>query len=413
MNAVTLVIRELTYRKGNALLGVLAVCIAVSVVLGATGILRAFDSRTEQVVADKEAEVGKQTALLQEEYRKIGTSMGFNVLIMPREQDLGDLYASDFATHFMPESYVDTLAHSELVTIRHLLPTIQQKITWPERKRTIILTGTRGEVPVEGEVEKKSLLDPVPEGEIILGYELADGYGLKKGATVRIMGRAFTVRGTYPQRGTKDDITVWVNLRTAQQMIGREGLISGIMALECNCAMGQIGMVREEIGRLLPNTQVIEFASKALTRAESRKKAAEYAQKALESERAGRAAMRAEKERLVSLVVPLVVAAAAVWVGLLALLNLRERRSEVGILRAVGRTTGFVLTLFVGRALAIGLAGGALGLGLGAVILAVQEPRMTVDAASVLMALGARHFCRSSQPGCRRLPPHSRILRWY
>jgi len=43
------------------------------------------------------------------------------------------------------------------------------------------------------------------------------------------------------------------------------------------------------------------------------------------------------------------VLAAAVWVGLLMLANVRERRIEIGILRALGKTSGMIAALFLGE----------------------------------------------------------------
>jgi len=46
----------------------------------------------------------------------------------------------------MPEEYIDTMAESNLATINHLLPILEQKIRWTEQgNRTIMLVGTRGE----------------------------------------------------------------------------------------------------------------------------------------------------------------------------------------------------------------------------------------------------------------------------
>jgi putative ABC transport system permease protein len=55
----------------------------------------------------------------------------------------------------------------------------------------------------------------------------------------------------------------------------------------------------------------------------------------------------------------------AVWVGLLALANVRERRVEIGILRAVGKGSGAIAGLFLGKAVLMGLLGAAVGVGVG------------------------------------------------
>ena len=62
---------------------------------------------------------------------------------------------------------------------------------------------------------------------------------------------------------------------------------------------------------------------------------------------------------------PMVLLLGGAWTGVLALLNVRERRAEVGIWRAMGHGTGRVLGLFLGRAVILGLAGAIVGGALG------------------------------------------------
>jgi hypothetical protein len=49
------------------------------------------------------------------------------------------------------------------------------------------------------------------------------------------MGHEFKVSKTHRQRGTKDDITIWINLDVCQQLLGMDNRINSILALECNC----------------------------------------------------------------------------------------------------------------------------------------------------------------------------------
>ena len=51
---------------------------------------------------------------------------------------------------------------------------------------------------------------------------------------------------------------------------------------------------------------------------------------------------------------------------MLALINVRERRAEIGILRALGTSTGSILRLFLSKAvLLVGLIGAGLGIAAG------------------------------------------------
>ncbi|MBE3070075.1 MAG: FtsX-like permease family protein, partial [Planctomycetes bacterium] len=72
-------------------------------------------------------------------------------------------------------------------------------------------------------------------------------------------------------------------------------------------------------------------------------------------------------------VVPLVVVGCIVWVGMLALGNARERRGEVGILRAIGLRAGRILAIFLARAVLVGLIGAAAGYAAGFAVAAAWD----------------------------------------
>ena len=288
-----LVFREILHRKLSFALGVISAAVAVACLVAELAILQKHDARTEQVIAAKEAETRQQMAKLEDDYRKLTLKMGFNVLILPKGQNLSDLYADDFASKYMPEEYATRLAKSRVATINHVLPSLQQKVKWPERERTVLLMGVRGEVYIQSK-QQKPLLEPVAPGTMILGHELARNLALKAGDKTKLMGREFTVAKVNAEHGNKDDITVWISLAEAQEMLGKPGLINGILALDCTCdTVDRLGRIRPEIARILPDTQLIEYASQALARAEARQRAAVEAQASIQREKDGRAKLRA------------------------------------------------------------------------------------------------------------------------
>jgi putative ABC transport system permease protein len=61
-----------------------------------------------------------------------------------------------------------------------------------------------------------------------------------------------------------------------------------------------------------------------------------------------------------------VVLACTVWVGLLALANVRQRRAEIGLLRAIGKASTTIAGLFLGKALLVGMLDALAGFVLGA-----------------------------------------------
>ncbi len=369
MTVWRLVLREIRYRKLNFALGVLSVLTAVGCLVAVLTLLRLHDLRTEELVAAKEAEAKAQGARLQDDYRKMMLKLGFNIQILPKDQNLADLYAADYAARTMPEEYAERLARAGVVTVNHILPSLRQRVTWEERKRTVLVVGVRGELPIGKERAKKPLIDNVPPGSVLVGHELHASLGLKKGQKIRLLGREFKVRKLLPATGTPDDITLWLNLGEAQKLLNKEGRINEILALECNCASpDRLGDVRKEVAKILPETQVIEKASQALTRAEARNRAAAEARVSARREQEARASLRSRREEFAAVLVPLVLLGCTVWVGLLAFSNVRDRAGEIGILRALGLGSLRVFGLFLARAALVGLLGALLGYAVGLLV---------------------------------------------
>jgi len=360
-----LILREIVCRKTNFLLSTLAVLVAVGSVVAAISLLDRYAIRGEQRAAEQQVELQKKMAVLEDDYRKIMLGLGFNVLILPKDQNLADFFSEDFASKLMPETYAERLVQARVVSINHVLPILQQKLKWPERERTIQLVGTRGEIALTAKGRKTALLDPVLPGHVVVGYELHRSLKLAVGDKIELCKKSLTVSALQPQRGNQDDITLWINLREAQQILGKEGRINAIQALECTCVADRLGQIRSDIGRVLPDTQVIEFSGQALARAEARNRAATEARESIEREQEGRAAAARQRERLFAVLAPLVIGACAVWAGLLALGNVRSRTGEIGILRALGVPTRRVLAILLIRAALIGLVGASIGFAVG------------------------------------------------
>lgn len=390
MSIWRLVAREIHYRKLSFGLSVLSVLVAVGCLVAELTLLRLHDHHTQQVVAAKEAETRlsmeafeaetrERMRRLEDDYRKITRDLGFNILILPKDQNLGDLYAHDFASKTMPEAYADRLAKAGIVTINHLLPILQQKLDWSERDRMIVLVGTRGEIPIVQQDAKKPILDLVPPGTVVVGHELHQSLKLTKGDRIKLQGQEFKVHKLHPKRGNKDDITLWINLAEAQKLLDKEGHINAIMALECNCSADRLDKIHGEIAGILPDTQVLELVPQAQARAaarnraaaeaqEARRQAAQAAAAALEREKQGRAELKGRLEEFAAVLVPLVVLGCMVWLGVLAFSNVRERAGEIGILRALGLRSGQVLALFLTRAVLVGFIGAVLGYAAGSLV---------------------------------------------
>lgn len=401
MNVARMFLREMVHHKWNSVAGMLAVAVAAGSFVGASAVLAVHDRRTAAIVAAKEAETARGLAQLEEEMRRATLNLSFNLVILPKEQNLKDWYAEDYAAKYMPEDYAVRLARSGIISVRHLLPSLQQKVLWPEVNRTIILVGTRGEVAEARGPGAMPLVQPVPPGKIVLGHELHRSLRLEPGSEVTLLDRKFTVHRCHEERGSKDDITAWIELGAAQELLGKKGLVNAILALECLCTDKEhlLALVRSEVAAVLPDTQVIEMGGRALARAEAREKVQAEAEASIAREKDDREALRAVRERLAALLVPTVVAAAAILLVWLGLANVRDRRGEIAILRALGLSSWQVMSLFVMRSAVVGLVGGFAGCVAGAFVgvrlgIALEGDAVAAipEPAVILLSLAAAPF---------------------
>jgi putative ABC transport system permease protein len=391
VNVWQMVLREIKHRKLNFALMLSTVVIAIGSLVGAQVILRGGELKTQRILKDKQTQVSKSIEVhtqkvtaagkaLSDATRKEMLKLGFNLLIVPKTQDLQELGRTGIVTEEMPEKYVQTLANSSIVTVNHLLPSVTKHVEWPEQDNLkVILVGTRGEVPIHHRKLKKPLLAAVPPGTMVVGHEIQQKLKLKVGDTVKFQGREFTVNKLHPSRDLKDNSTIWIDLKEAQEILGMQNVIHAILALECECAGDRITQIRADIKTLLPETQVIERYSQAVTRAEMRSKVKVAAEASLaQATSAGeeqlvnesnlRVSIQSQERNIADTFVLVALIGAAAIIAVLAITNVRNRRDEIGILRAIGFRSSHILLLFLSKAVGIGFLGGVLGCGLGLMV---------------------------------------------
>lgn len=357
MISVKMLFQEIWFRKLNFALSLLAVTVAVAAFVAGPTLIDGYARETQQQVATLEEQTAAQLSQMEDETRKLMLGMGFNLMIVHRDTNMSDFWASDFSTVDMPQEYVDRLAQAEQLTlVTHLVATLQQRIDWNQRK--VLLIGYLPETPRPHE-HKKPMGYQIEPGTLYLGYEL--GRDHEAGDSVEVLGREFRVAQVLPERGSKDDITIAMHLSDAQAILNKPERINQILAIGCRCAGERLPKIRAQLEHVLPETHITEFQSIALARAEQRDLVAAERERTVADLAAYRGDQQDRLQRFAELVTPALVLASAVWVGLLALSNVRERRTEIGLLRALGARSWVIGLLFLGKAVLLGLVGAVLG----------------------------------------------------
>jgi len=326
MKVPVLVLKEVAHRKLSFFLAAVAVTVAVALFIAFFTAAKAADRETARVML----------------------TMGFNVHIIPNDTDVGQFLLTGLTNKTMPQEYLDKLGSQEGFSYNHLLGTLQQKISW--RGSQVILTGLAPEICPPGQ-QRPPVADPIETGTAYVGYVLANMFGLKAGDTIEIRPGAPPLRiaRCLFEQGNADDIRIQCHLKDAQQILGLAGQISEIRAVDCLCFAptdDPVAILRQQIISVLPEARVFHAKPMATARAKQRQMV----------------------RGIFAIIMPLVIIVCGTWIGVLAILNVRDRQVEIGIMRALGYGSGKITSLFLGRAVLIGLSGAIVGFAVGTVL---------------------------------------------
>lgn len=290
--------------------------------------------------------------------------MGFNLRVIPRETDMEKFWIIGFSQHSMPEHYVYDLAEYPGISYNHLTATLQKTYIWEDHE--VILTGMAPEVIPPGKSSSQMTFSIEP-GTVYVGFQLARDLDLHPGDPIEIDNHPLTVARCLSETGSRDDIRIYGHLEDIQNILDMTGRINEIMALQCMCVgdydqKESLDQLRAQLKDILPDAKVLLMQSIATARQEQRIMA----------------------ERYFSYTFPLLLFAVMAWIGILAFLNVRERRHEIGIMRALGYDSRKIALLFLVKAAVMGFAGAAVGFFLGTVLSVKFGPQIfKITAASI------------------------------
>ena len=323
MNPFTLILKELGHRKVNAVFSLLAVSIAVG---GSIIFHTAFAGSLQRT-------------------KRIQRDMGQNLRIVSKDTDLAHFWDEGFSETTFSENWVNSFTNiNDTINYSHLSAVLKWKIDWRGSPAMIHGLAPR-EVAPPGR-KKPIMITPVKRGTVQLGKTLAAIHGVKRDEIVIVEGSEFKVGRVLSEKGSGAEIRIYMHLADAQSVLKRKGQINEIQALDCYCAdesQDTLVLLREQLGPILPGAQVFRMQDMA----EAREK------------------QRRDIERTFSMLMPAVIVLCGVIVGVLAFTNTRARQREIGVLRALGKSSVVVAALFLGKALLLGTVGAVFGFALG------------------------------------------------
>lgn len=357
MNLKTLVWKELRERPLAMVTNSLAILLGVAALVA-----------IRHVTVHSEQEVSRQLSTL-----------GANVLVLPKNASLQDYYSADKNGETLPEEIVSEIYLAGLPGIEKLSPKLSMPATLSGLPVTLTGILPQSEFQAKSAWQSASMFSPkkhdgckkaktgghaddhspaslastrsieqLREYEAVLGAEVADRGAIRPGDAVTLLGQSFQVLAILPRTGTVDDSRVFAHLHTVQSLAGTGEVVSAIEVMAC-CEDAS-GDLIPKLSALLPAAKVVTISQVVATQV-------------------GVNRLMANTSWFV-LGVLVLVGGTSLAGAIMA--NVRERKREIGTLMAIGATPTFVLQLFLLKALVLGVIGGTVGslLGLGVAVFA-------------------------------------------
>ena len=247
MNLRRIILKELLERKKQFLTSFIAILLGIIVIVA----VKSVSNSSEKAIAIQL------------------DNLGANILILPQTATIDNYYAADINAPEMPEEYVERIASSTIKGVDNMSPKLSARMNIQEH--SFVLTGIlpKNELaskPIwqtsgfadpglqaacdpnnimntshgyEDPRLQRKVIDSLGEYDCLAGSDVASKLKLKEGSPLQIKGTEFKVASILPQTGTVDDGRIFVHLRTAQRILGKEKVINAIEIMGCCSAISR------------------------------------------------------------------------------------------------------------------------------------------------------------------------------
>ncbi len=308
-------------------------------------------------------------------------ALGANILILPKSATLQDYYSADMQEDDFPEEYVERLMLSDIQGLDNLSPRLSSpvevagrsftltgilpmnefkaKAAWqgagifarPENCGTVVKSPLSPEA-ARGSLARKRVIEDLKQDEVLIGNDVAVAANLNEGDKLAMLGQSFAVTAVLPPTGTVDDSRIFGHLHTVQKLTGKGAVVNAIEVVGC-CNAINTGLV-QKINKLLPEAKVVTITQVVDTQIKTNKMMASLS--------------------LIFIAIIALIGGATIANYMYA--NVFERRREIGTLMALGAGSRAVLSMFLLKALLLGLVGGVSGYIVGTVLAVAIGPRL-------------------------------------
>jgi putative ABC transport system permease protein len=327
MNIITIIISSLKRQKGKKIF------LLASMVLGFTTIMSLY-----YYVDSQKQEIESQF----DEY-------GANIVITPKSDSLSLTYGGVNLSGIVTAiEEIDRDEVSKIWTIQNKknLRAVSPKLIGVEsvsvrgNEETVLLVGV--DLVEESKIKAWWQVDgryPAIEGEVLAGIEAARKLELFVGDLVYIHDTQMRVTGILNATGSQDDSALIAPLADMERIFDKKGKIS-IVEVSALCSDCPIDEMVAQISGVMPNAQV----------------------RAIRQVMDQRMIIVGKIERLVFTISGILICLCGLLIFTTVSGSITERKKEIGIFRAIGFSSGFIMRIVLGEYLFLGIGAGLAGI---------------------------------------------------
>ncbi|MGD6806123.1 MAG: ABC transporter permease [Candidatus Bathyarchaeia archaeon] len=380
MGTLTRATKNITRRKTRALLVIIALSLALTILTSIPPSITANQQATQKTINNISAGMQQQTAMINMVATQIECSQPLKF-----RTDSGPYHnETTFEKPLM--NITDYSNLTRIANVDAVIPIMQQLQTDTETKNSYSVVG----IPTDGStltsypsilpanITEGRNLQPEDTDVVVLQERAAELFGVGVGDTVEILGQSFQVVGIQGL-DAYNMTAVYMSLGEAQSITNSTGKVYEFKVFVNN--VEDVGAVESEIKKAYPDLEVIT--------AKSLIDAAQQTQQLVDQQinQAQNTFNQVQSTALMEMSV--VVVADCVIVLFIMLYTVRERTKEIGILKAMGASNSTILGQFLVEGTMLSLIAGAVGITVGSVVAtslaSLLLPRLNLFGADLVM----------------------------
>ncbi len=290
---------------------------------------------------------------LEREIRKQANLLGANLIVTPRgwcAYEQISVLTGEQLPEAIPLEDVDNISRIEGITA---VPYLTERSAIDNNPVPVV-----GIFPAQmrefknWNVIKGEFLTENDKNNIVVGHGLEKQFQLETGDSVRIRGNDFTIKGILAETGSNDDISIFMPIKTVQDIYQTGEKVSYIAV-----RVDDITRVDQYIVKIEETANVSVISDKQLLNSIL--------------------SITGTVGNTLRLIAAIAVLAACFGIANTMMSAVYERRREIGILKAIGGKNSSIFGIFFLESITYGILGGLLGLFIGSIFSFAASPFLT------------------------------------